>query len=786
MRSGTRFGTSTLLTIGLSAMALVAATGCGGGEKSTPLPPASFTIGGTVAGLTGTGLVLQDDGGNNVTVSANATSFSFDTPVGSHAPYSVTVLAQPAGESCTVNNGSGMASANVTNVSVACIQLYAIGGTISGLTESGLVLEDNGGNSLAVNAGASSFAFPAPVVAGSTYAITVLTQPLGENCAVTGGSGTATGNVTSASVACTQQYAVGGTISGLAQMGLVLQNNGGNNLIVNANAASFAFTAPVASGTPYSVTVFAQPAGENCAVANGSATAIANITNVNIVCTGDWIWVGGSSSVGLNSGQPGVYGALGTPDPANLPGAREESAIWKDASGVIWLFGGNGQDSLGTIGDLNDLWKFDPRLGASGEWTWIGGSPTEASPETSYDTHGQPGVYGTLGVPLSSNSPGGREQSVNWIDAAGHLWLFGGIGVDAAGNYGVLNDLWEFDPKQGASGEWTWMGGSSTVPPVIESPQGVAGTYGTLGTPSPTNIPGARYGASAWTDAQGNFWLYSGNGYDANGTNGYLNDLWKYTPGTNLTPGSWTWMGGSATVPPNHYLPGAQTVLPGVYGTLGTAASTNIPGGRSAAVAWTDASGNFWLFGGTGGDSTATIGFLNDLWKFDPTLGDTGEWTWMGGSSTIPGANLGQPGVYGIVKTASSTSTPGGRYSPASWIDASGNFWICGGQGYDWTGKVGYLDDLWKYTPGAAGNIGQWTWMGGSNAVPSISALGTEYGPSGVYGTQGVPAAANIPGGRYGAAAWVDASGNVWLFGGQGDDASGALGYLDDLWKYQP
>ena len=59
-----------------------------------------------------------------------------------------------------------------------------------------------------------------------------------------------------------------------------------------------------------------------------------------------------------------------------------------------------------------------------------------------------------------------------------------------------------------------------------------------------------------------------------------------------LVPGEWTWVGGNSTVPSQL---GAQS---GVYGTLGTAASGNTPGGREYALSWTDSNGNLWLFGG--------------------------------------------------------------------------------------------------------------------------------------------------------------------------------------------
>jgi hypothetical protein len=779
------------------------------------LPPTTYTIGGTVSGLTGTGLVLQDNSGNNLAVSASG-SFIFSTAVASGAAYSVTVLTQPTGQSCTVTSGSGTASANVTNVQVTCTATtYTIGGTISGLTASGLVLAD-GSQTVSPASGATSFAFSTAVASGSSYAVTVKTQPSGETCSVTNGSGTASANVSNVQVTCTTTtYTIGGTVSGLTGSGLVLQNNSGNNLAVSASgsftfstavdsgaaysvmvltqptgqsctvtngsgtasanvsnvqvtctattytiggaisgltasglvladgsqtvspasgATSFAFPTAVASGSSYAVTVKTQPSGETCSVTNGSGTASANVTNVQVACVGLWTWMGGSSK----AYQSGVYGTLGTAASTNIPGARDAAVSWSDASGNLWLFGGRVYDSRGGNGYINDLWKFDPSLGATGEWTWMGGS------STAY----QSGVYGTLGTAAPTNIPGARVLAVSWSDASGNLWLFGGIGYDSSGG-GALNDLWKFDPSLGTYGEWAWMGGSSTA--------GQSGVYGTLGTAASTNIPGARDYAVSWSDASGNLWLFGGFGNSA-GTDGALNDLWKFDPalGTN---GEWTWMGGSTAYNQS-----------GVYGTLGTAASTNIPGARILEESWSDASGNLWLFSGQY-DPNGADGWLSDLWKFDPALGTYGEWTWTGGSSIVPSEGN---GVYGTLGTAASTNIPGARDEAAGWSDASGNLWLFGGGGYDGTGNSGNLNDLWKFDP-ALGTYGEWTWMGGSSTA-------NQYG---VYGTLGTAASTNIPGARGSAVTWSDASGNLWLFGGGGYDSAGAVGYLNDLWKYQ-
>jgi hypothetical protein len=259
------------------------------GSSSTSI---TYTIGGTISGLSGTGLVLQDNGGNNLPVSANG-SFAFTTAIASGSAYSVTVLTQPSSpaQTCVVTSGSGAASTNITSVQVTCTitVTYTIGGTISGLSGTGLVLQDNGGNNLAVSAN-GSFTFTTAIASGGAYSVTVLTQPSSptQTCVVTSGSGAASANITSVQVACTTNtYTIGGTVSGLSGTGLVLQDNGGNNLSVSANG-SFTFTTAIASGGAYIVTVLTQPSSptQTCVVTSGSgAVTSANITSVQVNCT---------------------------------------------------------------------------------------------------------------------------------------------------------------------------------------------------------------------------------------------------------------------------------------------------------------------------------------------------------------------------------------------------------------------------------------------------------------------------------------------------------------------
>jgi N-acetylneuraminic acid mutarotase len=116
-----------------------------------------------------------------------------------------------------------------------------------------------------------------------------------------------------------------------------------------------------------------------------------------------------------------------------------------------------------------------------------------------------------------------------------------------------------------------------------------------------------------------------------------------------------------------------------------------VPGARYFGTYWTDASGNFWLFGGVGFDSTGQFADLNDLWEFSPA---TSEWTWRNG-----GAGNTEPGIYGTLGIPSATNVPGARISPANWVDLSGSLWIFGGAGGDGNGTQGDLNDLWRYQP---------------------------------------------------------------------------------------
>jgi hypothetical protein len=181
---------------------LIAACGGGGGGSG---PPPTYTVGGSVSGLAnGTSVVLQNNSRDSITVTFNST-FTFATPLTVGSAYQVSVLAQPSGQSCTVGAGTGsIASSNVTNVVVTCVPITrTVGGTVSGLADGvSIVLQDNGADSLTVSSN-SAFTFATAVAVGSSYSVSIGTQPPYQGCTVSSGSGTvANADVTNVVVHC--------------------------------------------------------------------------------------------------------------------------------------------------------------------------------------------------------------------------------------------------------------------------------------------------------------------------------------------------------------------------------------------------------------------------------------------------------------------------------------------------------------------------------------------------------------------------------------------------------
>jgi hypothetical protein len=503
-----------------------------------------FTVGGQVSGLRGT-VVLQNNGGDDLTINANG-SFAFRTPLASGSLYAVTVRTQPnsPSQTCTVTSDTGtVGNAAATDVRIACVtDVFAVGGTVTGLSGTGFRLQNNGGDDLEIGRD-GAFRFATPVASGSGYAVTVLTQPSSpsQTCTVTSGTGAVvSSNITNVTILCTtNDYTIGVAVTGLAGAGLVLQDNGGDNLSITSNGR-FRFPSDLASGATYAVTILSLPTSptQMCTVSGGSGRVVAaNITSVTVTCTtpvvctttvtsvlnetspygtsisvsysmvgggggagggaGYWANGGGGGSSAILAGgsivnyaSGGTGGAEGDPVTPGTSGTTASGSFTLSASANLTVYvggagGGGGWDfgSGGGSGYFGGGGGADLRVqGPSGG---VGGSNV-----------GGAGINGaTSGSSLAGGSSqrvaGGRGGIAGTGGAGGNRWDGGGGGGGFGGGGGAcFNDGSSLPSAGGSNGA---------------SANNVATSIGGLGAStwaSSTTLPAAA-GAGGSTDGQG-------------------------------------------------------------------------------------------------------------------------------------------------------------------------------------------------------------------------------------------------------------------------------------------
>ena len=97
-------------------------------------------------------------------------------------------------------------------------------------------------------------------------------------------------------------YSIGGAVTGSTGP-LTLQNSNGTQLNVAASGP-FTFSAQMAPGASYNVTVAIPPTSQSCVVTNGSGTVplSSNVTNISVACANNTFSVGGTLS-GLGTGK---------------------------------------------------------------------------------------------------------------------------------------------------------------------------------------------------------------------------------------------------------------------------------------------------------------------------------------------------------------------------------------------------------------------------------------------------------------------------------------------------
>lgn len=255
-----------------------------------------FKVGGVVSGLTGAGLLLRSAAGDEVNVAQNG-SFTFPAILESGTPYAISIQGYPLApaptQTCVIG---GAASGTVQNGDVALtvncsLNQYRVRGTVAGLLGTGLAIRLNGADDVVVNAD-GAFSFNPEVASGSSFSISVLTQPAGlpaQTCTPSIASGTVTNADIDVSVTCAlKSFSIGGTVSGLVGSALTLQSQPGGQATLHADG-TFTFPQTVPSGSSYTIDVVFSPSGpvQTCAIDAATGVVGAADVSVDVQCKTD-------------------------------------------------------------------------------------------------------------------------------------------------------------------------------------------------------------------------------------------------------------------------------------------------------------------------------------------------------------------------------------------------------------------------------------------------------------------------------------------------------------------
>lgn len=187
---------SSTLRAGLALACALGLSACGGGSGDL------YLTGTITGGVTKDGLVLVNNGGDDLAIPAGATGFQFGNRVSTDDEFNITVKSQPSNtDKCYVVNGQARANYyTIAQISAYCtIKTHGFTVAVNGLTGTGLSIV-NGSDKHDVPAGTTSVPM-APVYEDGPYALKVLTQPSGQTCTVSGGDhGDGTGTVGSTDV----------------------------------------------------------------------------------------------------------------------------------------------------------------------------------------------------------------------------------------------------------------------------------------------------------------------------------------------------------------------------------------------------------------------------------------------------------------------------------------------------------------------------------------------------------------------------------------------------------
>lgn len=299
----------------------------------TLTPPGStsqtYTIGGSVTGLTGSGLVLVDTLGDSTSVSANGT-FSFQSPMSSGSPASIRVAKQPTGQLCSVAPSAPavISGANISDIAVQCVPGYTLSGTLKGLASSAsIVLDDNAGDQLTVSA-SGTFTFPSAYLTGAPWTVSIAANPQGQSCSFTQGNQLNSGvienfNVQVGTIQCESIYPISVSVSGLGggtSVSVQLIGAGARQTLTLNENGTQSFQGGATAGTQFETIVTSSPSEEGCQFSGGTLgggiVSASSDNTVQLTCVNGYFSIGGTVS-GLAAGSSLVLKETTALEPAD-------------------------------------------------------------------------------------------------------------------------------------------------------------------------------------------------------------------------------------------------------------------------------------------------------------------------------------------------------------------------------------------------------------------------------------------------------------------------------------
>jgi 6-phosphogluconolactonase len=362
-----------------------------------------YQISGTISGLTGTGLVLQDNAGNALPISAGATSFAFATLIASGGRYNVSVLTQPSNppQTCTVTNGSGtVANANITNVQVTCT---AAAGTFAYVTNQGNGVIDGSLGVYSIGAAGSLTQLTSPTVPAHMQPFALVADPTGQWLFVT--------DLTSGAMFTYQINAQTGALTQSATTSI----GASTSVVINpsASGAWLYATVPVGAAGIYAFSVNGVTGA--LTPVNGSPFASLGSRPTNIVLdpTGQFAFVSNNAS--------GTVTAFSI----NSIGFGHSLYVMDDLATVIRAFSIAGNGSLAPLstpvfqGVSNPLL---PTVSPNGQFlyvpNWVNGGTVPGGTVSVFSVNQSTGILGAIvGSPFTT----GMEPASVAIDSLGQF-----------------------------------------------------------------------------------------------------------------------------------------------------------------------------------------------------------------------------------------------------------------------------------------------------------------------------------------------------------------------------